>query len=60
MDFIRDLVKDLVGDFLGSVSIGGLGSFVEEGGGVCISDTDGDFNGEEIGEIDGDLLLPWI
>lgn len=58
-DLVRDLVGDLVGDlvreFLGSVSMGGLGSFVREGGGVCISDTDRYLGGEEIREIDGDF-----
>lgn len=45
----------MVGDIPGSVSVGGLGSFVREGGGFCFSDTDGDLGGEEIGEIDGDF-----
>ena len=32
--FLRDFLRDLVKDFSGSISIGQMGSFVEDGGGV--------------------------
>ena len=54
-DFVGDFVGDSVRDFSWSVSVGGVGSFVGEGGGVCVIDTDGDLGGEELGEIDGDF-----
>ena len=55
MMVVSVLVGDLVGDFPGSVSIGGVGSFVREGGGVSVGDTDEDLGGEELREIDGDF-----
>ena len=45
--------RQLVGDFSGSVSIGGFGSFIREEGGVCVGETDGDLGGADAGEIDG-------
>lgn len=47
------LVRVLVRHFSGSVFVGGLGSFMRQGGGVCVSETDEDLGGNEVGEIDG-------
>ena len=59
-DFVRDLVGDLVGDLvkdlLGSISVGGVDSFVKDRGGVCVGDTNEDLGGEGLGEIDGDFI----
>ena len=43
----------LVKDFSDSISIRGFGSFIGEGGGVCVGETDGDLGGVDVGEIDG-------
>lgn len=43
----------LVRDFSGFVSVEGFGSFVGEGGGVCIGEIDGDLHGDDVGETDG-------
>ena len=42
----------LGGHFSSVVSVKGFGSFVEDGGGVCISETDGDLGGDDVEEID--------
>jgi hypothetical protein len=55
-DFMKDFIGDLVEDFSRSISIGGVGSFVRDGGGVCVSDTDEDLGGEGLGEMDGDFI----
>lgn len=54
------IVVDILGDgaflgkdFSGVVSIGGVGSFVEDDGGVCVNETDEDLGGDVIGETDG-------
>ena len=48
-DLVGDFIGDLVEDFSGSVFVRGVGSFVREGRGVCVGDTDEDLGGEGLG-----------
>ena len=50
VEFLGDGV--LLGrDFSGVVSVRGFGSFIRDGGGVCVGETDGDLGGDVIGEM---------
>lgn len=53
---VGGFVGDFVGDFFRFVSVRGLGSLVEDGGGVWVSDIDRDLGGEGVGEMEGDFV----
>ena len=55
-NLVGDFVGDLVKDFSGSISVRGVGSFVEDGGEVRVGDTNRDLGGEGLGEMEGDFV----
>ena len=52
VDFLGDGVF-LVEDFFGTISIGGVGSFIGDSGGVCVGDMGADVTGETDGVFEG-------
>ena len=47
VDFLGD------GDFFSVVFVRGFGSFIRDGGGACVGETDEDLGGDVVGETDG-------